>query len=282
MVQRFVRSSTGLLVPAPSRSQVARGPAIITRRNFVAGAGAAAIMSPAPAWAVTPKLIASTPVPGSGGGGGSSAATPQDTTGVNLIIAFWASNSTFVALVSDNKGNTYSANFGGANNGNWQCGAYYVTSPTVGTNHIWSVGGAGTNSQAIIMAFSGATPPTPFDQATTTSTATIGTLTFQPAAITPTYPFNLAVSFIPLMTVGITALIDGGFIALPTLPFTAGGSGQYGMAAAYLLQGTAAPIHPTWTLSANANFGGVAADGTFQMSANPFPVGAPLVQSFPP
>lgn len=187
-------------------------------------------------------LVASVQTPG-GATGGTSAAI--DTTGANLLTFNASYFGTAGVTISDSKGNTWALrkNDGVAVDNNTDS-LYDCLNPTVGTGHTFTVGTPGGSNYSVgqIAAWSGATTPATVD-GTPTGTA-VAALTVQPGSRTPGQAGSLFVTgFSGHEVTGVT--INSGF-TIAGQTNTVGGV-NYSGAMAYLIQGAAAAINPTWT-----------------------------------
>ena len=95
-----------------------------------------------------------------GGAGGTSGAV--DTTGATFLVAVGVADSG-TPSITDSKGNTWTplTQVGGSFPTYHQCRLYYVTNPTVGSGHTFTV--AGTNASACFAAHDTIDTTSPFD-----------------------------------------------------------------------------------------------------------------------
>lgn len=281
MGQRFVRSSTGLLVPAPPRSRGDRGPTIITRRNFLASA-AAAIAAPQPAWALTFQLIAAVPILATGGGPNGGTSAPVDTTGANFCIISWVANRTFTPNAADNFGNFWGDHTSGVDNNTGEVGSYFTNTatPTVGPGHTFSIGGANTNSQGVAAAFNVTRQPNPLVSFIGLGFDTPGQTAIQAPALTPGVVNNLVVTYVEIPIIAATAAVDSGFNLFP-LAVAPGSGSAFGFAAGWKAQNANTPLQPTWTISSPSPNGLVQETASFALTVPPINTGA-FLHSFPP
>lgn len=157
------------------------------------------------------------------------------TLGANLIV-LWNSGTTTFATPTDNQGNVYTGlpsqlgAFAGL------LAIFYCLNPTVSGTHTFS--NSGTTPATAHAAFSLVAS---YDQQSGSDGATSGG---QPGSLTP--PANGAL-FVTATggSVSTTFAINAGFTILDTLA-PVGGT-NYSLASAYLVQGTAAALNPTWT-----------------------------------
>lgn len=185
---------------------------------------------------------------GGGGGGGialvahtystSGTSAAVDTTGATLLIAV---ASTFVnpTTVSDSKGNSWTALTLRGTGSAVQL--FYAVNPTVGTGHTFTDGGFNFGT-VCYAAFSGVDAVSPYD----TDTGGHAAGNVQPGSITPAANNELLVAglcWYPSNTVSI----DSGFSITDQRDYT----GNMGSALAYLVQGAAAAVNPTWSASSS-------------------------------
>lgn len=167
-----------------------------------------------------------------------------DTTGANLLVfpVCYAFGSSLV--VSDSKSNTWTGLTVRSYTTRTSVRIYYAKNPTVGTSHTFTTAGTNCFANPMALSFSGCDTTSPFDvenggSAQATSQAT--------GSVTP----NQNNSLIIALTDGedstlASVTIDSGFTIgdiVPNAITTAGAN-------AYLLQGTAAAVNPTWTYTA--------------------------------
>lgn len=186
--------------------------------------------------------IGLTPAGSAGGTTGS-----INTTGANLIcvaVSHYAPGGSVV--LTDNKSNTYV--LARNQNDNTTVSAialYYVLNPTVGSGHTFTlaISGATGYPSMTIEAFSGIDTGTGLDQVNSSGTATPGSITpgannslvFTGASANGTVPSQ-------------TFSVNSGFTIKDQVPFLS--AFYFGNASAYLIQGTAAAVNPTWSYSA--------------------------------
>lgn len=186
---------------------------------------------------------------GQGSGNTNPTTGALDTTGATLLIAVVTYAGT--VSVSDSKGNTWTALTASANGG-VTSRIYYVNSatPTVGSGHTFTLNGTGIAGAINIIAFSGS-DSTPYDgQQNANSAASGATLTTN--SVTPTANNYLVVAgFSGGNTFGGAGSINLSFNITNQKALT--GGSNYGTAAAYLIQGTAAAVNPTWTLGSTVS-----------------------------
>jgi hypothetical protein len=151
-----------------------------------------------------------------------------NTSAANLIVAVSMADSASPAP-TDSNGNTWTSltvrPSGGALT---QCRLHYVLNPTVGSGHTFSI----SSGEVYITAFSGVAS---YDQES-------GSSAVQPGAITPAADNALLVAGVRSPT-DVTA-VDSGF----TLQEADTGGFPLGGGIAYLIQGAAASVNPTFTV----------------------------------
>jgi hypothetical protein len=123
----------------------------------------------------------------------------------------------------------------------------FIVSPATSTTHTFTMTGSSSNyPQMAVEAFSGQ----PIGCSPTTVTyQTVASTTVQPGSITPA--FNGALILSGYQGGNVTLTVDSGFTITDQL--AEGGGFQSSIAMAYLIQGTAAPVNPTWTASSSTN-----------------------------
>lgn len=181
---------------------------------------------------------------GQGSGNTNPVTGSLDTTGATLLVAVVTYNGS--VSVSDSKSNTWTALTAYANSG-VTSRIYYVDSatPTVGSGHTFTLNGTGIAGAINVMAFSG-TPTSPYDSKQN-GTNSASAATIQPGAVVPATDGYLVVTgFSGGNTFGGAGSINLSFNITNQKALT--GGSNYGTAAAYLIQPTAASVNPTWTL----------------------------------
>lgn len=211
--------------------------------RILAGAIAIILAQLAPA-AAQITLVAHTSITPSGTTGGSS--PPISTASASLIVLSVSTDQSVSFSVSDNLSNTWilvaSHNDGVVNNGK---GAMYYCSPcNTGLNHIFAT--SSLFSTMAITAWGDAASSAPFDVQTSNGNSST---TIQPGPVTPSTNNSLVVSSLEVTASGngTSASINSGFTISDQVPFTSGHN--YGGATAYLVQGAAAAVNPTWTVT---------------------------------
>ncbi len=197
-----------------------------------------------------------------------------DTTGADFIVissGYYEVASPALG-VSDNKGNTYSGLTVRTVVGDGEVRLWYVANPTVGTGHTFSTTGASgpnpTYGAIVVGAFSGSQLTTPFDVqngATTTGTS------LATGSITPSADNELIIAGLSVGGTITNLAINSGLSIVAQVGYVA--AQHYGTALAYLAQGTAAAINPTWSWTTSrsseaaiASFKAAAGGGSFRIS----------------
>lgn len=195
-------------------------------------------------------LVAHTKVTPAGNSGGTSPAII--TTGANLIVLGVAYANSHTVTISDSKGNTYTALNTATTTA--QVGLlYYCLNPIVGSGHTFTIGTSSSQQSMCIAAFSGVKTASAFDQQNANTSLVAGT-TVQPGSVTPSVANSLVVTMhsAAFIDLGGGVSVDSGFSQTDYVPLVA--STSYGTSLAYLVQGAAAAINPTWTDSVSNSF----------------------------
>ena len=166
-----------------------------------------------------------------------------DTTGANLIVISVACGNGASPAVSDNMGNTLnyvtirSDSQSGLSNT-----LFYCSTPTVGAGHTFTVVAVNGFPAIFVQAWAGAAASSVLDQQNGAASANATSL--QPGSVTPGNDNELLVTGL-FYTANTVLSIDSSF----TISDSAGevGGTNYGGGMAYLVQGSAAPVNPTWT-----------------------------------
>ena len=175
-------------------------------------------------------------------------------TGATLLIVGVSAYNQF-PTVSDSKGNTWtSAVSNSANSPNLAAIYYvYVNASQVSASQTFTItDGSNNYSNEFAACFSGA-KSSPLDQ-TNNAFVGAGNFSVQPGSITPTVNGELLLTALDNAT-GPAATINSGFTVTNAVAYGGGGTSNAG-GMAYLVQGTAASINPTWS------WGGVGDAGT--------------------
>lgn len=188
-------------------------------------------------------LVTSTQKNWSGNSGAGGTTDAIDTTGTDLIVVAISSNLT-TTVISDSKGNTYTALTSYAN-GNARIRVFYCLNPTVGSGHTFTCT-SGAYPNMMVTAWSGAKSSGVFLSESGNSAAS-GT-TIQPGNLSPAESDCLVINAIA--HIASTSSISAGTIAQSRayVPATSIGGGI-----AYLIQTAAAATNPTWTINTATN-----------------------------
>jgi hypothetical protein len=174
-----------------------------------------------------------------GSSGGTSVTTAGvDTTGANLIVLNVVYLQGTSPAVSDSAGNTWTALTQRAAGGGHSSRLYYCLSPTTAASHTFTASASTSFPSIYAEAFSGVGA---YDQE---SGAGAGSGTVQPGSLTP--PSNGALFVCGLGNGGSSgATINSSFNKTGGLDTSPGN--YFGGAIAYLIQGTAGAVNPTWS-----------------------------------
>ena len=162
-----------------------------------------------------------------------------DTTGCDLIVVLVSEFSGTGAGLTDSKSNSWTAltQKSGGGGGNSKARIYYCAAPTVGTSHTFTWSGGNLESIEVI-AVRGA-HASPFDVEAGTTNGT------QPGSITPSVNGCLVVCGLSADTTATLPTINSSFATIGTRGYLVTSHLQSG--GAYLIQGTAAAVNPTWS-----------------------------------
>lgn len=166
-----------------------------------------------------------------------------NTSTANLLVFGLSYYTGQGCTVSDSKSNTWTGLTISATAAQQRARIWYSINPTVGTGHTFTGdGGSVTSYQSLfIQAFSLADISAPFDQENgAEATAT----TLQTGSVTPTSNNQIIVALLADVAAA-SQTIDSGFTITDQQALS--GGVHYGGAMAYLLQGTAAAVNPTWS-----------------------------------
>lgn len=179
-----------------------------------------------------------------------------DTTGANFL---YASTSSYTAVggyvatsMSDSYGNTWTA-LTPVTQDVYALRMWYVENATTGSGHTFTVTTTNSFSPVTVYAFSGMATTSVLDQQT--GTASGAATTHQPGSLTPNQADSLIISSLGTNAANFTS-INSGFDTLDTTATTGNshnaidGETVTG-GASYLIQGVAAAVNPTWTISAS-------------------------------
>jgi len=169
-----------------------------------------------------------------------------NTTGANLIVIAATDSNGAPPTVTDNQSNTYTSITTKADGSTQQINLWYCLNPTVNASHTFTVSGSFPSLTAA--AFSGVKASGALDQHNNTGNTAAST-TVQPGSITPTSDNSLVITAAGIAgAAGATLSVNNSLSITDQKPFTAGTN--YGTGLAWIVQGAAAAINPTWTLSA--------------------------------
>lgn len=196
-----------------------------------------------------------------------------DTTGANLLVAVPVSyQPSFTSgTVTDSKGNSWTAltvKFSGVG----RVRIFYSVPTSVGSGHTFTYDGdGGTPFPSLYVVAASGAHATPYESengATTTGTS------LQPGSVTPAEDGCLVITGLSSVG-GNSQTIDGGFTRLQV---DINGGNNLAAAGAYLIQGTAGAVNPTWSWSGSndgaavvAVFKPAATAGSFTRSPSDVP-----------
>ena len=163
-----------------------------------------------------------------------------DTTGANLLILAGCSISSFD--VSDNKGNTWL--LAAENGSSYYKRTFYAANPIVGAGHTFSMTGIDDSPSMAVLAVKDAALTSPLDQSNNNGGYSAST---SPGPVTPTEDGELIVTSTLCDGEEGDFSIDEGFVIVEGMPATFGA--HWGIGLAYLGQGTAATVEPTWSVT---------------------------------
>jgi len=181
---------------------------------------------------------------------GASVTTPAiDTRNSDLIVLGCTTAAGTAAAPTDSASNTWTQ-IQQTNNGSGVRGTLlYKAQPAVSQTHTFTLSPGANNFPCIcVLAVSGS-KTTPLDQ--NNATASVAGGSKQPGSITPTQAGELIVSYETTGGLSITFSIDSGFTISDQNP--GANLASFCNAMAYLAQGAAAPINPTWTITGSPN-----------------------------
>jgi hypothetical protein len=185
---------------------------------------------------------------GSSDSGASVTTAAIDTTGADLIVLAFSFYAGSDFVMTDSKGNTWTA-LTPRNNGSNRQRLFYCVSPTVGSGHTWGYSAATVYPVISVLALAGADTADAFDQESGNSSA--GATSIQPGSLTPDADNCIVIAGIENQA-GTNLSINGGFTAVKT--DAVGGNCVCG-GIAYLIQTTAAAANPTWSWTTSAEAG---------------------------
>lgn len=163
-----------------------------------------------------------------------------NTTGCNLLVLGILDYNAVATTIVDSKSNTWTGlttrpvNFS-------ESRLYYCFNPTVGTGHTFTPSGLGMYPTICIAGFSGAVT-SPFD-VENGATGTSGT-SKATGSVSPSENNELVITALCFDAIN-TAAINSGFTIMNQVNYVSGQ--HFGGAMAYLVQGSAAAVNPTWS-----------------------------------
>ena len=165
-----------------------------------------------------------------------------NTTGANLIV-FSSASTNVTPIVSDSKGNTYTALTSRFLSSVYQR-IIYVYNPIVGSGHSFTITGTSLNSAVSVYAFSGISGYSGVENGASGSTSPLST-----GSVTPSTNGSLIFTGMSSNGAVVSAAPSGftGFVHIPS-----SGSNRQ-VASAYLIQTTAAAINPQWAWTGTVN-----------------------------
>jgi hypothetical protein len=179
-------------------------------------------------------------------GAGSSSTTDVttgaiNTTGANLVVACVINYEPDSATLADSKSNTWTPRTIQSSAAT-EVQLYYFAGGTVGTNHTFTATCSGTCYPVIVVAaFSGA-HATPYDQENGANTGSDTSV--QTGSVTPSENNELLFSCLSGNDTG-SLTINSGFTITDDVPYE--GGQHFTGGGAYLIQGTASAVNPTWS-----------------------------------
>lgn len=175
-----------------------------------------------------------------------------DTTGATLLVVGVSYlQSAAAPTISDSKGNTWTALTQRVGGNVHNSRLYYCENPTVGTGHTFTMTGTGSKALFGVQAFSGTKNAAVFD-AENGGTSGVALTSKATGSVTPAANNSVLVALLGLdLNIANVPAIDSGFTITDKQAPNAGSTGEIGFGMAYLIQGTAAAINPTWSWSAN-------------------------------
>lgn len=165
-------------------------------------------------------------------------------TGANFLVACCTSASAHAGTISDSQSNTWTSLTRTVSGNATDIQLFYVFNASVSASHTFTISSTGGFPCIEVMAWSGIqTTPNPFDVQNTNSSASATSLT--PGSITPSVNNELIVVGLAVDTATSATSIDSNFTITDTVTLV--GGQHFGGSIAYLLQGTAAAVNPTWS-----------------------------------
>lgn len=187
------------------------------------------------------SIVAHTAAAPGANGGTTSAIDTSGATGIYVHISEYLGASGF--SLSDSKGNTWTPRTQYSSGSVSRTRIYYCENPTVGSGHTFTYSGSGGYPTICVEAHSGTKTSSSYDQengATNTATNSL-----QPGSITPTENNELIISGAAQYIEAAISNVDSGFTVSDGIGAVSGTN--VGGTMAYLYQGAAAAINPTWT-----------------------------------
>ncbi len=177
------------------------------------------------------------------------ATTAINTTGATFIaIQIAEYDGVTFGTLTDNKSNTWTqlrVDKVSATVANY---TYYCSSCTVGTGHTFTYSKTGSFAAVNVIAVGNTVTSSPVDQQNGTFNAAATSL--QPGSITPGQNGEIIIASIATTNTGGAVAINSGFVITDATTFSAGSN--QGAMMAYLIQGSAAAINPTFSWSSSA------------------------------
>lgn len=184
----------------------------------------------------------------------------MDTSGASLLVLVAASfhGASTHGTPSDSKSNAWTESLNAFVTADTRCVIWYVENPTVGSGHTFTWTNGITPPEAlgyaaiVAAAFAGTVTSGVADGAT--SNASTNT-TIQPGSLTPSQNGDVIVAGLGFGATN-TPSVDSGFSTPTGIGFSSGN--HYGVSLAYLIQGTASAVNPTWTVGTSCALATVA------------------------
>lgn len=172
-------------------------------------------------------------------------------TGANFLVmhAGWYNGTTVNVSASDSLGNTWTAGTKHTSN-IVSSQIFYAVNPSVGAAQTFTITGAGTFFGAEAASFSGVATASPFDVQNGAGSVIAGT-SLQPGSITPNASNELLITGVVTESGSGAHSINSSFTVTDDSAYSGGVNEGVGMA--YLIQGAAAAVNPTWSWSGSAN-----------------------------
>jgi hypothetical protein len=181
--------------------------------------------------------------------------SPVTTPGINttgaslLVVAISQYNGVSIGSVSDSRSNTWTPLTGKTANSEPYSQLFYCASPLVGAGHTFTLdNGGGIFGVIGVQAWTGGVGT--FDVQNGAINGTPG-LSLQPGSVTPTVGSSLIVSAISADAGAASFAIDSGFTITDRVDYAGSVNEAFGMA--YLVQGAAAAVNPSWSWSSSAD-----------------------------